>query len=179
MGSVLQQPRRDTAGPGSTALHQPKPRGRGDGDGGAGLGLGTGICGEDGRSHCGEGNLSSPRKKGQELWELLLRGREGAHAVCCGGGPALVAGGRWEKYFQAAFKHPGLFLPLSILQIPREGVKPAGAAPTHCCRVTVGQPREPGDVVGGEVQAGTLHGFLEGTEKVPNHQKNYPRSIAV
>lgn len=38
----------------------------------------------------------------------------------------------------------------------------------------MGWPQEPGDAVGGEVRAGTLHPFLEGAEKVPNHQKKSP-----
>jgi len=44
------QPRRDTAGPSSTALHQPRPGARGAGDGGAERDLGAGVRGVDGAS---------------------------------------------------------------------------------------------------------------------------------
>lgn len=81
----------------------------------------------------------------------------------------MVTSSRWEKHFQVAFIHLGLFSPLFILQIPLEGVKAAGADLTCCSCVTLGWPQEPGDTVGGEVLAGTLHSFLEGAEKVPNH----------
>lgn len=107
--------------PSPAALAPPPRAGRKPGDEemeAVRLGLGTGIPGEDGPSHQGMGNPSSPPKKRKSSGSCSFgvfgeKGRAGASTVPQWG-CRLGRAGRWEKHFQAAFTHPGLFLPLSV-----------------------------------------------------------------
>jgi len=174
-----QQPRRDTAGPSSTALHRPRPGARGAGDGGAERGLGAGVHGEDGASRCGRGNPCTPRTRAGSSGSCAFRvlGVRGL-APCRSGGPALLAGSRWEKHFQAAFKQPGLFFaPLHPPDSPGRGEShrsiPDALQPARC-----GRPGSWGMRWEGGVQAGAVPGFPEGAENVPNPQNHPPCTLA-
>lgn len=144
---------------------------------GLGWGLAQGSAGKMDQGTPG-GKFLQPPKQGPEAAGTVVLGCLGRRAgrglmLCHSGSPVLVDSSGWEKHFQEDFKQPRLFSPFSILPIPWEGGKSAGAALTHCSWVTLGQPWECRDVAGRGAGWHVAH-FLRRSRKTPKTTRKFP-----